>query len=181
MGLDKMRWEEGALVIARARKVDAVSILSIHREVLTEGDFFITQPEELNLDAERQIDRIARFLQDEDALFLVARINRVPVGFLTLRSGPLARMKHCVKLEIMVAKGSRGQGIGRRLLSAAMEWAVAHPRITKVGLSVFAQNETASRLYSEFGFAEEGRRLKEYRLADGSYRDDILMGCWVGN
>jgi ribosomal protein S18 acetylase RimI-like enzyme len=180
MGLEKIRWEHGELVVARARKVDAVSILSIHREVLAEGDFFITTPEEFHLDADSQIERISRFLDSTDALFLVARVHRVPVGFLTLQPGPLARMTHCAKLEIMVAKRSRAQGIGRKLLSAAMEWAVAHPIITKVGLSVFAENQSAAKLYREFGFVEEGRRIKEYRLEDGSYRDDVLMGCWVG-
>ena len=35
-------------------------------------------------------------------------------------------------------------------------------------------------LEKKFGFQEEGRRIREYRLADGSYRDDILMSAWVG-
>lgn len=180
MSLEKMRWEYGDLVVARARKVDAVSILSIHREVLEEKGYFITLPEELHLTADMQIERIGGFLGDPDGLFLVARVRRAPVGFLTLQCGPLARMKHCAKLEIMVAQPSRGQGVGRRLLSAAMEWAVAHPSITKVGLSVFSENLKAAKLYQEFGFVEEGRRVKEYRFEDGSYRDDLLMGRWVG-
>jgi len=180
MSLEKMRWEFGPLVVARARKVDAVSILSIHREVLEDGRFFITLPEELGLTADSQIERVGRFLSDSDRLFLVARVQRAPVGFLTLQCGPLARMRHCAKLEIMVAESSRGQGVGRRLMEAAMEWAVAHKTITKVGLSVFSENAGATKLYKEFGFVEEGRRLKEYRLDDGSYRDDVLMSRWVG-
>jgi RimJ/RimL family protein N-acetyltransferase len=90
-------------------------------------------------------------------------------------------MRHCAKLEIMVAERSRGQGVGRRLMSAAMEWAVAHPTITKVGLSVFSENVRATKLYREFGFVEEGHRVREYRLEDGSYRDDVLMYRWVGD
>jgi RimJ/RimL family protein N-acetyltransferase len=40
---------------------------------------------------------------------------------------------------------------------------------------VFAHNARAVALYRKFGFEEEGRRLREYRFADGSWRDDILM------
>lgn len=180
MSLEKKRWEYGELVISRARKIDAMPMLSIHREVLSEGPYFITQSNEFSLTVDQQTRRITKFLESDQQILLVAKVRRVPVGFLSLQTGPLARMQHCVKLELMVAAKARGQGIGKRLMSCAMEWASAHPSLDKIGLTVFADNSRAVDLYRSFGFTEEGRRVNEYLLEDGSYRDDILMGVWVG-
>jgi ribosomal protein S18 acetylase RimI-like enzyme len=42
-------------------------------------------------------------------------------------------------------------------------------------LLVHASNERAIRLYSKFGFLEEGRFKDRIRLPDGSFRDDLAM------
>ena len=181
MSVEKIRWEFGDLVISRARKIDAMSLLSIHREVLAEGSFFITRGDECRRTLVDQPARIHSCLDSPGELFLVARVRRMPVGFLVLEAGPLARMRHCLKLELMVAQAARGQGIGKRLLAAAVEWARATSSVEKVGLNVFADNEKAVQLYRSFGFTEEGRRHREYRLEDGRYRDDLLMQLWVGD
>ena len=180
MGLENLRWEFGELLVTRARRVDAVPLLSIHREVLEERSFFMTQPEEFSLDMEKKTELIQQYLKDENSIFLVAKSQRMPLGFLTLTAGKPLLLRHCASLEIMVAEKCRRQGIGRLLMTAAMEWAQNHPVIEKVKLAVFADNKVALDLYEKFGFQEEGRRIREYRLADGSYRDDILMSAWVG-
>ena len=40
---------------------------------------------------------------------------------------------------------------------------------------MFADNTRAVELYRRLGFEEEGRRVREYKLADGTYRDDLLL------
>ncbi len=67
----------------------------------------------------------------------------------------------------------RGQGLGRRLLLATLERAVA-AGITRVELSVHASNARAIGLYRSIGFVEEGR-LQRARLIDGRFEDIILM------
>ena len=49
----------------------------------------------------------------------------------------------------------------------------------KLSLSVFSDNDRAIALYEASGFGIEGRREREYRLADGSYRGDVLMSRFV--
>ena len=73
----------------------------------------------------------------------------------------------------------RGKGIGRALMTACLEWAEDNAQIAKIGLNVFTDNERAIDLYRRFGFEEEGRRLREYRMADGTWRDDLLMYRFV--
>jgi ribosomal protein S18 acetylase RimI-like enzyme len=53
------------------------------------------------------------------------------------------------------------------------------PRISscneKIGLSVFATNVNAIRLYKTLGFVEEGRQPREFKVGDGLYADNVLM------
>jgi RimJ/RimL family protein N-acetyltransferase len=162
------------VVPARAR--DALDCLALRRDVLAEGEWFITEADELTTTVDDEEARI-RAAQGAGHLYLVARLERVRVaGLLTVHTGPLRRMAHAGKLEIMVGAPYRGQGIGRALLRAACDWADASEQVEKLGLTVFAGNERAQALYRSLGFAQEGRRIAEYKLADGSYRDDVLMG-----
>jgi ribosomal protein S18 acetylase RimI-like enzyme len=61
------------------------------------------------------------------------------------------------------------------LMHAAVDWAVSHADVSKIGLAVFEDNTRAIAMYTSFGFVVEGRRAGEYREADGSLRSDLLM------
>ena len=49
-------------------------------------------------------------------------------------------------------------------------------RLHKLCLEVFAHNVAAIALYRKSDFAEEGRRIKQYRRASGELWDSIVMG-----
>jgi diamine N-acetyltransferase len=58
--------------------------------------------------------------------------------------------------RLYVETALHGRGLGRRLMSAALE----HPRLAKarrIYLTVWEQNERALRLYAAFGFRKAGR------------------------
>jgi RimJ/RimL family protein N-acetyltransferase len=78
-----------------------------------------------------------------------------------------------------MAWSRRGRGVGTALLQCFIEWAEANPLTEKVGLGVFARNETAIRLYRKFGFLEEGRQPKEVKMRPNEYEDVILMYRFV--
>ena len=153
----------------------------MHRGVLAEGRYFITRLEEFQStgDPAHREFQILEMDQASNSLFLVARIDSVFAGFLTLRGGGLARMRHVAKLEIMVARGHRGRGVGRALMDACVDWARRNGEIRKIGLNVFDDNTRAISLYERMGFEIEGRRQREYRMADGTFRGDVLMYLWV--
>ncbi len=48
-----------------------------------------------------------------------------------------------------------------------------------IGLSVFANNVDAIRLYKRLGFVEEGRQPREMKLRDREYADNVLMYRFV--
>jgi RimJ/RimL family protein N-acetyltransferase len=79
------------------------------------------------------------------------------------------------EIGMAVAREWRGRGVGSALLAAAIEW--AHDRgLHKLSLGVFAHNTAAIELYRKFGFVEEGRRITQYRRANGELWDAIEMG-----
>lgn len=174
-------WEtaNGMLVVREAVEGDASALLRLQRAVLAEGRFFISRPSELAGGLDAVIRQVRSFARAENSVFLVALLDGVPVGRLWLHGGVLARMAHTAKLEIMVSREVRGAGVGRALMEAAIAWATVSEVVEKIGLSVFSDNTAAIALYRAFGFEEEGRRLREYKMEDGAYRDDVLMFRWV--
>ena len=92
-----------------------------------------------------------------------------------MTGGRLTRARHVARLEMMVDKAARGEGVGKALLDHALSWAEANPMLDKVALAVFADNDRAVALYRSRGFTDEGRRVGEYKEADGRLRDDLLL------
>jgi ribosomal-protein-alanine N-acetyltransferase len=76
---------------------------------------------------------------------------------------------------MLVDRGWRGRGVGSALLRAGIEWACDRG-LHKLCLEVFAHNSAAIALYRKSGFAEEGRRIGQYRRASGELWDSIMMG-----
>jgi len=60
-------------------------------------------------------------------------------------------------------------------VQAAIEWARAEG-LHKLCLEVFAHNQAGLALYKKFGFAVEGRRVKQIRRSSGELWDSIAMG-----
>lgn len=79
------------------------------------------------------------------------------------------------ELGMLVRRDWRGHGVGSALVEAAIDWARGHG-LHKLCLEVFAHNAAAIALYRKCGFAEEGRRVRQYRRANGELWDTIMMG-----
>ena len=165
--------------IAEATEDDAAELLTLHRSILEEGRFFITAAEEFHNHPERQRRITRQLLTQDNSTQLLARQSGTEqlVGMVLIRGGFLKRMSHVGKLEIFVRSSARGQGLGRLLMGAALDWARDNAALKKVGLTVFEDNVRAVQLYQSLGFQLEGRRVGEYRDPDGTLRNDLLM--WI--
>lgn len=106
---------------------------------------------------------------------LVAEQDGVVLGYVRLEQpGPLPSHAHVLVVNGLAVEPARqGQGIGRRLLEAALEEA-RRRGARKVSLRVLAPNTRARRLYESCGFVQEGV-LREEFLLDGAHVDDVLM------
>ncbi|WP_199102776.1 ribosomal protein S18-alanine N-acetyltransferase [Aquitalea sp. ASV11] len=77
-------------------------------------------------------------------------------------------------LNIFIATGQQGQGLGFTLLTGLMQDLKQHG-CTKLFLEVRASNLPARKLYNRCGFQETGMRKNYYRCANGEREHAILM------
>jgi ribosomal protein S18 acetylase RimI-like enzyme len=86
-----------------------------------------------------------------------------------------AKQRHMAFIRSMyVAPHARGQGFGRRLLSAALVQVSSWHGIERVKLSVTASNQPAVHLYQSAGFVEVGLVPRALRLGN-DYFDELIM------
>lgn len=82
------------------------------------------------------------------------------------------------ELSIYIAEGQRGKGLGKQLLTKAIEEA---PKlgITNLLGFIFAHNEPSLQLFRKFNFATWGF-LPKVAVLDGIERDLAILGLRVG-
>jgi putative acetyltransferase len=80
---------------------------------------------------------------------------------------------HIGVLGIALLPEARGRGLGAKLLQAAIDRSWARG-LTRIELSVRADNPKAKALYERFGFEHEGL-LRRASLIDGIYHDAHAM------
>ena len=88
--------------------------------------------------------------------------------------------EHGGRLGMGVLMAHRRQGIGRRLMSTAVDGARTFG-LTRVELEVFSSNEPAIRLYRELGFELEGCRRRARQIRGGGYEDVRTMGLLLSS
>lgn len=105
---------------------------------------------------------------------VVALDGSAVVGWADLRRLSAPAMGHCAVLGMGVISAYRGVGVGRSLLSAAVDraWKVG---LRRVELEVRVDNGPAIALYERFGFRREGVKVSAMFM-DGCYVDMLQMG-----
>lgn len=88
--------------------------------------------------------------------------------------GPALRRRHVMMLGISVAPEAQGQGVGRALMQALVDYADRWGQVLRLELQVYADNHRAIALYESMGFRHEGRHVG-YALRDGQYVDSLSM------
>jgi RimJ/RimL family protein N-acetyltransferase len=93
---------------------------------------------------------------------------------LEMIGGSRAESAHSVTLGVSVAKNWRDGGVGRELMSRAIEWAQRTEGVARIELEVFSHNARAIHLYETMGFGAEGVRRRPF-IKDGVAIDSLIM------
>ena len=112
--------------------------------------------------------------QAERAFILLALDGDEVIGLLDLWAGGKPETRHAASFSMCVAAERRNQGVGRRLLQAAMERALLWDGFRRLELEVAAWNAPAIRLYEKLGFRHEGRKVKAVNIR-GEPEDTLIM------
>lgn len=114
-----------------------------------------------------------------DEIVLGAFVDGRLVGVTGLSFETREKLRHkAILFGMYVDSGFRQQGIGRRLVDAALACARSRPDIKVVKLTVTQGNQAAQALYERCGFETFG--LEPYAIALGSsYVAKVHMWCEV--
>lgn len=166
-----------------AELTDAPQLIAHTRSILVEPQWNITVASEFHVTVDQEESWILSFQERPHSILLVAdfgaRNAPLVVGLLNFLTQPRLRMRHRGRIGIGVQAPFRHLGVGETLLRILLEWATDEPELERVELSVFAHNVRAMELYRKLGFVEEARLMRAFKLADGSYYDDVMMVRWV--
>jgi len=151
-------------VVRSAQAGDARAMAEIFAAVAEEHDGIATEPP---VDVEERTARFARSVAGS----VVAVAGSQVVGMLHVEPS----LHGFGEIGMLVERGWRGRGVGAALVQAAVSRA-RDEGLHKLCLEVFAHNTAAIALYRKAGFTEEGRRVRQYRRANGELWDTIVMG-----
>lgn len=142
---------------------ECVSEVAKERKYLS---FVEAPPIEMSL---KWIERLIKF----DFPRFVATYDDDIVGWIDI--APLNRkmFSHVGHLGMGLLADYRGQGLGKRMMEAALAraWEIG---LERVELEVYPSNKPAIHLYERFGFQHEGCRRKAKKL-DGVHEDILIM------
>lgn len=120
--------------------------------------------------------KVRRFLLESirnGATHFVALDGDTVIGWCDVRPKTHETMRHSGVLGMGVLRGYRAHGLGRQLLSTTLEVAQAGA-ISRIELTVRADNVPAIALYRRHGFATEGVCRRSMRV-DGEFHDTLIM------
>jgi L-phenylalanine/L-methionine N-acetyltransferase len=103
-------------------------------------------------------------------ILLLAERDGELLGSLGLHPVDRVRRRHVAQLGLSVGAAHQGQGVGKRLMQAACDYADRWAHLLRLELSVYTDNERAIALYRRFGFRHEGTHVA-YALRNGRYCD----------
>lgn len=101
------------------------------------------------------------------------------IAHLDLSGSGIPTELHRASLGIGVEESFYRNGLGRRLMNEAIDFAM-HNGIEWIDLSVFSDNYPAIELYRSLRFVEVGRRTDRFRIFGRSV-DDVTMTLQIGS
>ena len=113
----------------------------------------------------RSRERVAHFVEQDDAEILVADRHGDLIGYLNLEkaahpSYPMFKQHEYVMIHNLVVDAThRGEGVGSLLLDAVKHWARDHG-LHFIQTNVYSANVTAEHFYTKYGFHSLSTRIE---------------------
>lgn len=176
----EIKLKNGNTCILRSpRETDAEAMLIHDRRTAGETYFLSRYAEEVDTSAERKRQLIKDMSEEAGCLFLSAFVEERPVATIGLKGvSRHIKMRHRATFGLFVEQEYWGMGLGSCLIDAVIT-AACQMGYEQLEIGVFADNDRARGLYQKKGFEEWGRKKRAYRLKDGTYIDEIIMGKYL--
>lgn len=163
------------IIIRYPAKADVGAMLSYINTLSEERTFILFQGEQLTLKEEKKhLTEYLKKIKEHKAVVLLVFHHDMLIGEAQIGLKEKAE-KHVGSLGISVAKGYRGEGIGKLLMRYVLQEAKKNlPGLTLCVLGMCEGNDIAHQMYKTFGFSEYGR-LPEGLKYRGRYVDHVYL------
>ena len=179
-GVKDIELKDGTNCILRSPdEHDAEKMIEYLKMTSEETHFMVRYPEEINLTTDKEIELLKDNLNSNKDIMISAFVNDElagNVGISCVRDH--IKLKHRAVFGISIKENYWNNGIGNALLREVIE----QTRIMgyeQIELGVFSDNEKAKELYKKYGFEVWGNTKNAYKLKDGTYHDEIIMGRMI--
>jgi RimJ/RimL family protein N-acetyltransferase len=152
---------------------DAGSVIALFQRLYSETSFLLYDPGESVPRAADYAKRIGDGRASENFVILIAENSDGLIGFLSGGRGNARRNRHSLFLVLGVVQDQWHRGVGRALLEAIENWALAHG-VHRLELTVRRDNERALQLYEKMGFIREGTKRHSLKI-EGQFIDEHYM------
>lgn len=172
--------DEREVLIRDAQPGDGQLVYDYLRALGATTPYILTFPGDIG-SPEHYESRVSKI--DEDMFYSMSAIDPQTgqiVGNTSFSFAQRVKLAHAAGLGTGVLSDWQGVGLGSWMLNRAIEDMRANPKISRLELTVMDGNELAQGMYERAGFVVEGRKIKSIRQPTGEYKDEILMGMWIG-
>lgn len=156
---------------------DAAALLRLQATLDRESRFMLLEPEERATDPRELRERLTKRRRHPGAdpsYTFVAADGDLLAGYVDVTVPPYVRARRTGHIVMGVRSAYAGQGLGRALITAAVEHARARD-MRRLELTVMTHNRTALNLYVSCGFLVEGLRRASVRV-EGKEVEEYYMG-----
>lgn len=169
--------KDGARCLLRSPdEKDAAAMLDYMIITSAQTHYMVRYPEEIQLNEAEEARYLRNCLESKQDIMIAAFVDDEVAGNAGLNSiNKYSKLRHRAAFGISIKEKYWNRGIGSALIKEVIKMAVTMG-YEQIELGVFDDNIKAQRLYEKFGFNEWGRVKNAYKLKDGSYRDEIVMG-----
>lgn len=173
----KVVLKDGTKCILRSpNDKDAESMIEYLKITSDETYFMVRYPEEITMKVEDEKESINYTINSETDLMIAAFVNNELAG----NAGISAvrnhiKLKHRAVFGISIKQKYWNNGIGDIIIKEIINVA-GIMGYEQIELGVFADNKRATSLYKKNGFEVWGNTKNAFKLKDGTYRDEIIMG-----
>ncbi|OPJ56636.1 GNAT family N-acetyltransferase [Clostridium oryzae] len=176
----KIKLKDGTTCILRSpNENDAEKMIEYLRMTSEETHFMVRYAEEINITIDKEIEILQDSLNSSRNVMIGAFVNNELAGNASISClRNYIKLKHRVAFGIAIKKEYWNKGIGNALIKEIIGQA-KQIGYEQIELGVFLDNEKAIALYKKHGFEVWGSTKNAFKLKDGTYRDEVVMGRMI--
>ena len=162
---------ENSMEFKSLEKNEAKLFIDFFNQLVQETDYLLPTLKEADKSEEQEKNTIEKF-SDFKQVFIAKEDNKI-VGFIGITRAKLQKIKHIANFAIGVLAESKRNGIATNLLNIAERW-LSERNVSRLEMTVIAENNAAISFYQKNGFQQEGIR-KNSIFMHNRYYNEVYM------